>query len=130
MGVFLIAHLADEVPQLLVMNKIDLLDPPVAPHIDWDETGRAKRVWVSARNGAGLDLLQQAVASHFKVRYHRLQVRLPHTAGRLRAQLYDLGQVLEETFDEQGCPLLTIHLTEAQYQRLCELDDIEILAQD
>lgn len=120
---------AEAVPQLVVMNKIDLLAPPVSPRIDWDEAGRARRVWISARKGEGLDLLQQAVASHFKGRYHQLRVRLPHTAGKLRAELYALGQVLDETFDEQGRPLLTIRLTEAQYQRLRELSDIEILSE-
>lgn len=118
---------ADKVHQLLVMNKIDLLDPPVEPHIDWDENGRATRVWISAKQGLGLDLLQQAVASHFKGRYHHVKVRLPHTAGKLRAELYELGQVLSEAFDEQGRPVLEIRLTEAQYQRLQQLADVELL---
>ncbi len=118
---------AEEVPQLVVMNKIDLLEPPVAPHIDWDDEGRAVRVWLSAKEKQGLELLQQAVASHFKGRYHEIRVRLPHTAGKLRAELYALGQVLSEAFDEQGCPILDIRLTEAQYQRLQQLPDVALL---
>ncbi len=120
---------ADEVPQLVVMNKVDLLDPPVAPHIDWDEEGRAARVWISARTGAGLDLLRQAVASYFKGRFHRVEVKLPVTAGKLRAQLYALGEVLGERFDETGAPILDIRLTEAQYQQLQQMDAVHILAQ-
>ncbi len=120
---------AEDVPQLLVMNKIDRLQPPLEPRIDWDEEGRAARVWISAKTGAGLDLLQQAVASHFKGRYHRVQVRLPVTAGKLRAQLYELGEVLGELFDETGAPILDIRLTDAQYQQLKQLEDIDLLSE-
>ncbi|WP_294948876.1 ribosome rescue GTPase HflX [Sulfurivirga sp.] len=118
---------ADEVPQLLVMNKIDRLDPPVDPHIDWDEAGCASRVWISAKTGQGLDLLQQAVASHFKGRFHHLRVRLPVTAGKLRAQLYTLGEVLAEHFDEQGAPVLDIRLTDVQKRQLEQLEEVEVL---
>ncbi|SIN89795.1 GTP-binding protein HflX [Sulfurivirga caldicuralii] len=120
---------AEDVPQLLVMNKIDRLQPPVEAHIDWDEEGCAARVWISARTGAGLDLLQQAVASHFKGRFHRVQVRLPVTAGKLRAQLYQLGEVLDEHFDQTGAPILDIRLTDAQYQQLKQLADIDLLGE-
>jgi GTP-binding protein HflX len=120
---------AEDVPQLLVMNKIDRLQPPLQPRIDWDEGGRAARVWISARTGAGLDLLQQAVASHFKGRFHRVQVKLPVTAGKLRAQLYQLGEVLGEHFDETGAPILDIRLTDAQYQQLRQLEDIDLLSE-
>ena len=118
---------AEEVPQLQVMNKIDLLDPPVASRIDWNESGQAERVWISARTGEGLDLLLQAVASHFKGRFHQLTVRLPPEAGKMRAALYALGEVLSEDFDEQGHALLKIRLTEAQKQALTRMPDVEIV---
>lgn len=51
---------AQKVPQLLVMNKIDLAG--LEPGIDRNEEGRIRRVSVSAVTGAGLDLLRQAVA--------------------------------------------------------------------
>jgi GTP-binding protein HflX len=68
------------------------------------------------------------VASHFKGHYHHLKVRLPHTAGKLRAQLYDLGQVLAESFDEQGRPILEIRLTDQQKKALDQLPEAEIIA--
>jgi len=120
---------AEDVPQLLVMNKIDKLQPTVSPRIDWDEDGRAARVWISARTGHGLELLQQAVASHFKGRFHRVKVRLPPTAGKLRAQLYALGEVLDERFDEAGSPILEIRLTDAQYRQLRQLDSVQLLSE-
>ncbi len=39
---------ADEIPQLLVCNKIDLLEE-IGPKIDFDPEGRPYRVWISAQ---------------------------------------------------------------------------------
>lgn len=44
---------ADEIPTLLVMNKIDLLDDFV-PRIDRNEDNLPVRVWLSAQTGAGI----------------------------------------------------------------------------
>lgn len=51
---------AQKVPQLLVLNKIDLAG--LEPGIDRNEEGVIRRVSVSAVTGAGLDLLRQAIA--------------------------------------------------------------------
>ena len=55
---------ADEVPQLIVCNKIDQLDSHDA-RLDRDENGRITRVWLSAKTGEGLDLLRQALQEYF-----------------------------------------------------------------
>ena len=51
---------AQTVPQLLVFNKIDLMDE--APRIDRDHQGTPVRVWVSSLTGAGVDGLIQAIS--------------------------------------------------------------------
>jgi GTP-binding protein HflX len=51
---------AQQVPQLLVYNKIDLIDD-CEPRIERMLNGYPRRVWVSAVTGAGIDLLQQAI---------------------------------------------------------------------
>lgn len=51
---------ADDVPQLIVMNKIDLAG--IEPHAELDEEGKVHRVFVSAVTGEGLDLLREAIA--------------------------------------------------------------------
>ncbi|MGN0918418.1 MAG: GTPase HflX [Oxalobacter sp.] len=51
---------AQKVPQLLVLNKIDLAG--LEPGIDRNEEGVIRRVSVSAVTGAGFDLLRQAIA--------------------------------------------------------------------
>jgi GTP-binding protein HflX len=50
---------AAEIPQVLVFNKIDLLDVP--PSVHRDEYGRISRVFLSAKSGAGLDGLRLAL---------------------------------------------------------------------
>jgi GTP-binding protein HflX len=54
---------AHEVPQLLVFNKIDLLDPSQGPLLAVDEFEldgqRVPRIFVSSRSGTGLPMLRQ-----------------------------------------------------------------------
>lgn len=51
---------ARDVPQIVVLNKLDLTELP--PAVDRDEYGKIVRVRVSASRGDGLDLLRQALA--------------------------------------------------------------------
>jgi len=92
---------AGELPELLVYNKLDCLED-APPRCDRDADGRVFRVWVSARDGRGLDLLREALAERFPARRLRTRLRLPASAGRLRAQLFDHGAVLAERSDESG----------------------------
>lgn len=55
---------ADEVPQVIVCNKIDKL-PDHQPRIDRDEDGKIWRVWLSAQTGEGVDLLRQVLKEYF-----------------------------------------------------------------
>jgi GTP-binding protein HflX len=50
---------ADHIPQILVWNKIDAAG--LEPGIERDEYGKISRVFISARSGAGLDLLRDAI---------------------------------------------------------------------
>ena len=51
---------ADGIRQILVFNKIDVNG--TLPGVERDEYGRIARVWVSAKSGAGLDLLRAVLA--------------------------------------------------------------------
>lgn len=50
---------ADRVPQILVMNKIDL--GSIEPGVERDEYGKIARIRISARTGAGVGLLRDAL---------------------------------------------------------------------
>ncbi len=56
---------ADHIPQILVWNKIDTAE--LEPAIELDEYDRIQRVFISARTGAGLDLLREAIADSLKL---------------------------------------------------------------
>ena len=51
---------AEQVPQFRVMNKTDLTG--AEPHVARDEYGKIAAVWLSARTGAGIELLRGALA--------------------------------------------------------------------
>ncbi len=51
---------ADHIPQILVWNKIDLAD--LEPSVEVDECDKIQRVFLSARTGAGIGLLREAIA--------------------------------------------------------------------
>jgi len=58
---------AEAIPQIAVFNKIDLVRS--APEVARDEYGRICRVFVSARTGAGIDLLRGALAEFATARH-------------------------------------------------------------
>ena len=107
---------ADEVPCLRVMNKIDLFDS--APRIERDGEGRPLSVWVSAQQGLGLDLLQQALSECLAEDVLDTSLALAPEQGKLRAGLHELGAVREERFDEKGRSLLDIRLPRREFMQL------------
>ena len=66
---------ADEVPQLIVYNKIDKLDDHPA-RIERDQDGLITRVWVSAQTGEGMDLLRQTLHEYFPERQQEYQYKI------------------------------------------------------
>ena len=106
---------AQDVPQLTVFNKIDMLEPKVDAKVDLNEEGVPERVWLSAQNGQGIEQLMDSVASFFKGHFYTVSLVLDVNAGKKRAELYQLGQILEEGFDEQGNSLFTMHLTQQEW---------------
>jgi GTP-binding protein HflX len=122
---------AGDLPQLLVFNKIDRIegavprhDPAVHPTDDGtvvdhglDEVAR-ERVWLSARDGLGLDLLRDALAARLGLRRVLGRVRLPARAGALRARLFALEAVRAETHEDDGGWTLDIDLARADAEKL------------
>jgi GTPase len=53
---------ADSIPQLLVMNKIDLT--PFASRVERNEYGKIARIWISAETGSGLDSVRTALEEY------------------------------------------------------------------
>lgn len=109
---------ANDVPQLLVYNKIDLLDNR-APRIDYDDTGKPKRVWISALKQQGFDCLYQAIGECIAGRLNQYEITLRPEQSKLRAYLYEIDAVISESQQDE-LTLLTIKLTKEQYEKLVE----------
>lgn len=112
---------ATDMPQLMVMNKVDLLDQ-VTPHIDYDQQGIPKRVWLSASKDEGLDLLGQAIVELLTKRLVYCTVSLRPDQGRLRAKLYELGVVKSEQIDDAGRCQLDLAIQQMDFERLFHSD--------
>ncbi|GGJ97413.1 ribosome rescue GTPase HflX [Pseudomonas matsuisoli] len=115
---------ARELPMLEVYNKLDLLEG-VEPHIQRDEEGIPRRVWVSAQTGLGLDLIRQAVVELLGEDMFAATLRIPQTLARLRSQLFALGAVRDESHDEQGDTLLVVRLPRVELNRLVSREGLK-----
>ncbi len=114
---------ASERPQLLVCNKIDRL-PEVTPRVERDSEGRPLRVWVSALTGAGLDRLRETIVELLDQGRVIRHLRLSAAEGRLRAQLYERGQILQESVDERGNWQIKVELPLSDWQILDKREDL------
>ncbi|MCG6117843.1 MAG: GTPase HflX [Aquimonas sp.] len=107
---------AGEIPQVQVFNKIDRVED-AQPRRDAEPGSEVERVFISARDGLGLDLLRQALSARFASHRFVDALRLEPSAGRIRARLFALGAVRSETVDEEGWEL-QVDLPLAQAGRL------------
>ncbi len=107
---------AADIPQLRVYNKVDLLEQP--PRLLRDDDGVPVAVYLSARDGTGFDLLEEALRERLQADIFSGSVTLAPNQGRLRAALFELGAVEEEAFDDKGSSILSIRLPKKDWDRL------------
>ncbi len=92
---------ADDVPQVIIYNKLDRL-PEKTPHLEWTDGGSTPRVWMSAASGDGIEFLRVAITrSLMRERVHHW-LHVPAQSGRLRARLFELGLVASEKSEDAG----------------------------
>ncbi|MGQ0697905.1 MAG: ribosome rescue GTPase HflX [Panacagrimonas sp.] len=109
---------ADEVPRLLVFNKIDLRESE-PPRVELDEAGRPSRVFVSAKTKQGLDELREAITLCLRPDIEVHELFLPPSAARLRAQLFEHRAVRSEALDEDGVSHLQVVMPYERLRGLC-----------
>jgi len=112
---------AAEVPQIQVLNKIDLLDDP-APRVERDVDGRVQRIWLSAQTGAGVDLLVAALTDFFHREAVRRHVHLGPEDARLRAALFRAARVLRDESTQAGGWEMDVELPRREFERLRKSD--------
>ncbi|MFQ6371656.1 ribosome rescue GTPase HflX [Shewanella sp. YIC-542] len=116
---------AGDIPQLVVCNKIDLLEE-LAPKIDVNAEGLPYRVWISAQQGLGLDLLKQAIEQLVGSTIVNVMLKIPAAKGHYLGYFYNLDAIQQKTYDDLGNCILSVRLPEADWQRLIKQSDGEI----
>ncbi len=114
---------ADTIPRLDIFNKIDVTGSE--PRIDRDEHDLPQRVWVSAQQRQGLELIERALAELLGRRLFADRIVLDSRMGRLRSRLYTAGAVVAETTRDDGCSLLDVKLPEHDWLRLLRAENLE-----
>lgn len=107
---------ADGLPQLMVFNKLDLLEQPA--RIVRDEAGTPTAVYLSAATGEGIDLLVEAVRERLSRTLFDEEITLHPRRARLRAALYEMGAVCKEEWEPDGSSRLHVRLPLADWRRL------------
>ncbi|TDJ29509.1 MAG: GTPase HflX [Gammaproteobacteria bacterium] len=91
---------AAQVPQIMIYNKIDL--PGFKARIDSDEQGLTWRVWLSAINRQGFDLLFGLLRSRFSEQQQHFSLRLKADEGEIRGFLFNQGAIDSEAYQNNG----------------------------
>ncbi|GMQ91685.1 MAG: GTPase HflX [Gammaproteobacteria bacterium] len=114
---------AQNIPQIMVFNKIDLTG--AKPGVEIGNPHVPTRVWCSAHADQGLDALQQAIVEHYQRLRLGKQLRLPPSAGRLRAMIYQKLNVQAETSLETGGWLLDVEASSDDFDWLQKQPDFD-----
>lgn len=83
-----------EIPQIRVLNKADMLESV------GEDT--SEQVWVSAKNGTGLEKLLSAIAEGLPETAKRMQLCIPYTEGSFLQLLREEGTIFSEEYTENG----------------------------
>lgn len=104
-----------DIPIIQVFNKIDQQEDWQPGLVQQDDHSK---VWLSAKTGAGLDLLTKAIANQLHGALLEETICLGAHEAKLRAQLYQLGAIVSESNNDQGGWQVTIKMTRIQKERL------------
>ena len=116
---------AGETRQLQVFNKIDLSES-FKPRIDYDAEGMPVRVWVSAKEKLGIDLLLKVLESIYASNRIRKECYLSPLQGRLRASLYKHSHIISEETLETGGWQITIEIEKKHLGLLKDIKEKEM----
>lgn len=108
---------ANNVPTLLVYNKIDLCEG-VNPGMDRNAESVITRVWVSAQEGLGLSELATAIIAYLGEDIVQRTLTLTPKDSRLRAELYQLGAVVSEQIIEDGSCQIVVRMPKVKLEKL------------
>ena len=112
---------AGDIRELLVFNKVDLMEAeagPPAPRVVMGADGVASQAWVSAATGAGLDILRDVLTHAVRPNQVRRTVHLDLPAAALRSDLYRRNAVRAERQCDDGSWELDVELDLTEVAKL------------
>jgi len=89
---------AGHIPELTVINKIDVADPETVGELVEDHHG----VPISAVSGEGIDKLLETLGARLRALNAVVELTVPYERGDVIAALHREGEVLVEVHDESG----------------------------
>lgn len=102
----------EDVPTIYVYNKSDLADMKY-PHIAGDN------IWISAKEGAGLDELLEIIKKHIFSNYVRCSLLIPFDRGDIVSYLNEHASVFSTSYEEEGT-VVQVELKKSDYDRFQE----------
>jgi GTPase len=112
---------AGEIRELLVFNKVDLMEAEAgcaAPRVVLGADAVASQAWVSAATGAGLDMLRDALTHAVRPNQVRRTVHLDLPAAAVRSDLYRRNAVRAERQCDDGSWELDVELDLTEVAKL------------
>lgn len=106
----LLAVGVEDVPTIYVYNKSDLADMKY-PYVS------GENIWISAKEGAGLDELLGMIKKHIFSDYIVCNMLIPFDRGDLVSYLNEHASVESTTYEEEGT-LVKVELKKSDYDRL------------
>lgn len=116
---------ANEIPQLMVYNKIDLL-ADMEPRLDRNDQGVPVAVWLSAHKQQGFELLEQAISELVGNKMCHGLLRLNPALGSLRARFHQANAVLNEAYTDDGLCALEVRLPEVDFNRILAAESTDL----
>jgi GTP-binding protein HflX len=108
---------AENVPQVLVYNKIDACEE-FDVGVDRNMDSEVRRIRISAQENLGLDDLKNSIIELLGKDIVQRQLVLTPSDAKLRAELYQLGAVVSEQIDDDGQYHLVVRLPEMELTRV------------
>jgi GTP-binding protein HflX len=114
---------AEDIPQLMVYNKVDLIGEK--PRIVRDGKGMPIKVWVSSIDGSGKSLLLEAIAERLGNDVIETSIMLRPDEGKLRARFFELGAVMQEYPCEDGSVEMKLRIQESSLKKMTQTRHME-----
>ena len=112
-----------DIPCIRVNNKSDKVDMEINSK---SVSSNEKEVWFSALQNEGMDDLVNSIQLNRKKFMVKEWVELQPSQGKIRAKLYSLGKVLEETTSDTGLIQLQLEIDETELNNLVSNKGIDL----